>query len=149
MTLLHSNMPRNKKAKTREARSSGHLEGRITSGSGQGMLNPLLIGLNWPFLIRCSIRALKLRYMMPIQLPSQLVSQPPPTLTPSISAANTPVSSPGASLQRFPLGKADREPPILFDARIVAKKDDGWEDMLEAVLFRWVDKVVDERRVFH
>jgi hypothetical protein len=47
------------------------------------------------------------------------------------------------------LGKADREPPILFDARVVAKKDEGWEDMLEAVLFRWVDKVVDERRIFH
>ncbi|KIM44135.1 hypothetical protein M413DRAFT_17932 [Hebeloma cylindrosporum] len=94
--------------------------------------------------------ALKLRYMMPIQVPSQPVSQtPPPTLTPSSSAVNTPLSSPSSSFQRFPLGKADREPPILFDARIVAKKDEGWEDMLEAVLFRWVDKVVDERRVFH
>lgn len=87
--------------------------------------------------------------MMPIQLPSQPISQPPTTLTPSTSAVNTPLNSPSASVQRFPLGKADREPPILFDARVVAKKDEGWEDMLEAVLFRWVDKVVDERRVFH
>jgi hypothetical protein len=40
-----------------------------------------------------------------------------------------------------------RESPIVFDARVVAKKEEGWEDMLESVLMRWVDKVVEERRV--
>ena len=39
-----------------------------------------------------------------------------------------------------------RESLIVFDARVVAKKEEGWEDMLESVLFRWVDKVVEERR---
>jgi len=45
--------------------------------------------------------------------------------------------------------KADhrRESPIVFDARIVAKKEEGWEDMLESVLMRWVDRVVEEKRV--
>jgi hypothetical protein len=30
---------------------------------------------------------------------------------------------------------------------VVARKEEGWEDMLERVLIRWVDKVVEERRV--
>ena len=38
------------------------------------------------------------------------------------------------------------EPPILFDAKVVAKRADGWEDMLENVLLRWVEKIVEERR---
>lgn len=56
----------------------------------------------------------------------------------------TPLSSP--SQARFG-SKADREPPIVFDARVVAKKEEGWEDMLEAVLYRWLDKAVDEKRL--
>lgn len=42
-----------------------------------------------------------------------------------------------------------RELPIVFDSKVVAKKDNGWEDMLENVLLSWIDKVVDERRVHH
>ncbi len=34
----------------------------------------------------------------------------------------------------------------MFDAKVVAGKSEGWEDMLEAVLMRWMQKVVDERR---
>ncbi|KDR72828.1 hypothetical protein GALMADRAFT_252104 [Galerina marginata CBS 339.88] len=108
--------------------------------------------------------ALKLRYMIPIQLPSQPVvssSQQPTALLPvpnsnsssgsasasaNASRAGTPLSSPIAP--RFGPRKAGGEPPIQFDARVVAKKEEGWEEMLEAVLDRWVDKVVDERRVF-
>jgi hypothetical protein len=55
----------------------------------------------------------------------------------------TPLGSP-ARAQRFPSTTA--EPPIIFDGKVVARKDDGWEDMLESVLFRWIGKVVDERR---
>jgi hypothetical protein len=35
----------------------------------------------------------------------------------------------------------------LFDAKVVAKREEGWEDMLENVLFRWMERAVDERRV--
>lgn len=35
---------------------------------------------------------------------------------------------------------------ITFDARMVAKRDEGWEEMLEGVLLKWVRKVVDEKR---
>ena len=38
------------------------------------------------------------------------------------------------------------EPVIEFDARVVARKDEGWEDMLEKVLLRWVQNVVEEKR---
>ncbi|KAG6833340.1 hypothetical protein H0H87_008516 [Tephrocybe sp. NHM501043] len=41
------------------------------------------------------------------------------------------------------------EPPVFFDAKLVAKKEDGWEDMLEAVLLRWVAKAVEEKRNAH
>ncbi|KAF8966757.1 hypothetical protein BDZ97DRAFT_1657173 [Flammula alnicola] len=109
--------------------------------------------------------ALKLRYIMPIQLPSQPVilssssrqalPNPNAIYSNTNSATNTPLPSPGIT-ERFGFpgislgqGKADREPPILFDARIIAKKEDGWEDMLEDLLLKWVDKVVQERRVFH
>ncbi|KAF8183630.1 hypothetical protein BJ912DRAFT_1032498 [Pholiota molesta] len=72
--------------------------------------------------------ALKLRYSMPIQVPSQRFA---------INNAH--------GLAR---AKADREPPIIFDARVIAKKDEGWEQMLEVVLLEWVERVVRERRVF-
>ena len=38
------------------------------------------------------------------------------------------------------------EIPIFFDARVVARRDDGWEDMLERTLLRWTSVVVEERR---
>lgn len=74
--------------------------------------------------------ALKLRYMLPVQVPSQPV------------ASGTGISSPARATRRV----ASAEPPIVFDAKAVARKEDGWEDMLESVLLKWVWKVVDERR---
>ena len=41
---------------------------------------------------------------------------------------------------------ATAEPPLIFDPRLVARKDDGWEAMLEAVVLRWVQAVVEETR---
>lgn len=37
----------------------------------------------------------------------------------------------------------------MFDARIVAKQEDGteWEEMLETVVKRWMWRVVDEKRM--
>jgi len=80
--------------------------------------------------LRLWVGALKLRYMLPIQVPSQPV------------ASGIGISSPARATRRA----ASAEPPIVFDAKVVARKDDGWEDMLESVLLKWVWKVVDERR---
>ncbi|KAJ3840793.1 hypothetical protein F5878DRAFT_723485 [Lentinula raphanica] len=113
--------------------------------------------------LRLWVGALKLRYMLPIVVPSQTLSSPPnPSPThnttsnsnsnsnsPSTTAHNTPLSSPHPSIstsnQKLPKFPTN-EPPVTFDARIVAKQEDGWEEMLEAVLRRWMWRVVDEKR---
>ncbi|KAG7440104.1 uncharacterized protein BT62DRAFT_938301 [Guyanagaster necrorhizus] len=88
--------------------------------------------------LRLWVGALKLRYMLPIVVPTQV-------LPPSHSGpGHSPSGSPQASQTRFPGGTS--EPPIMFDAKVVAGKSEEWEDMLEAVLMRWMRKVVDERR---
>lgn len=74
--------------------------------------------------------ALKLRYMLQIQVPNQPI------------ASGAGMSSPARATRRT----LSAEPSIVFDAKVVARKDDGWEDMLESVLLQWVWKVVDERR---
>ncbi|KAF9005197.1 hypothetical protein BDQ17DRAFT_1354009 [Cyathus striatus] len=79
--------------------------------------------------------ALKLRYLLPIQTPSQ-----PSDMNQVLPG--TPLPSPGL-VPRF---ARSTEPPLLFDAKVVAHKDEGWEDMLEAVLLRWVQKAVEEKR---
>jgi hypothetical protein len=47
--------------------------------------------------------------------------------------------SPSAGAAKF------SEPPIFFDVRVVAHRDEGWEDMLERILLRWMLAVVQER----
>lgn len=105
--------------------------------------------------------ALKLRYMMPIQLPSQIIpsSSTPRQVLPTGNSSqsntplqgNTPLSSPSRPV--FPvlpsIRRSDREPPILFDAQVAAKQGAGWEDMLEEVLMNWIDRAVTERRLVH
>ncbi|KAK6974629.1 hypothetical protein R3P38DRAFT_3132604 [Favolaschia claudopus] len=80
--------------------------------------------------------ALKIRYLLPIVAPVQ-----PGTSTPN---SNTPLSSPAAAAvpQRF----NPEQPPVIFDAKVVARKDAGWEDILENAILRWVERVVAERR---
>ncbi|KAF9530123.1 hypothetical protein CPB83DRAFT_851602 [Crepidotus variabilis] len=97
--------------------------------------------------IRLWVGALKLRYLLPISMTSQLL--PSGTSRPG-SNANTPATSPSAMMQKFTFPiRPNQTTPIIFDAKVVAKKEDGWEDMLENVLFRWMEKVVDERRLQH
>ena len=63
--------------------------------------------------------------------------KPSPTLTP---AAEPPPPSPSTPTVN------SSEIPIFFDARVVARRDEGWEDMLERTLLRWTSVVVEERR---
>ncbi|KAI0338691.1 hypothetical protein BDW22DRAFT_1415373 [Trametopsis cervina] len=93
--------------------------------------------------LRLWVAALKLRYELPIVSPpstSNLTGHG--SMTPL--EGSTPLSSPTPTLaKKFP--RTD-EPPITFDAALVARKDPGWEDMLETLVLRWLDVVVDERR---
>ncbi|ESK91317.1 hypothetical protein Moror_2780 [Moniliophthora roreri MCA 2997] len=95
--------------------------------------------------LRLWVGALKLRYMLPIVTPAVPAATGGPNLvngSTTPASSNTPATSPLPQPRKF----TTNEPPIVFDAKIVAKKDDGWEDMLEAVLLRWMWRVVDERR---
>ncbi|KAF5391104.1 hypothetical protein D9757_003173 [Collybiopsis confluens] len=83
--------------------------------------------------LRLWVGALKLRYLLPILVPSQVLSPPKPGAgTPM--ASNTPLTSPLPIAQKFPTN----EPPVMFDARIVAKQEEGWEEMLETYFAYWI-----------
>ncbi|KAF8659277.1 hypothetical protein AX16_001852 [Volvariella volvacea WC 439] len=102
--------------------------------------------------LRLWVGALKLRYLLPLHVPSNHLATPHAGLglagvisgSSSPANGNTPLSSPGVTKLKFPTNAT--EPPVVFDAKIVAKKEEGWEEMLESVLIRWVNKVVDEKR---
>ena len=51
----------------------------------------------------------------------------------------------GDTLPPSPSSSKFSEPPIFFDAREVARRDEGWEDMLERVLIRWTLAVHREK----
>lgn len=109
---------------------SGLLGERTICGCGLGKSLLLFISLK----LISFWSALKLRYMLPIQM---FANEPN-------SAAVSPAVSP--SSRTFSQGSKARECPISFNLKVVAKREEGWEDMLENVLFRWMEKVVDERR---
>ena len=80
--------------------------------------------------------------MLPLINPSSQTAnsksvRPQPTEAESDSASGIPARL------RFP---TIQEVPIPFDAKVIAKKDAGWEAMLRDVVNEWVDVVVEERR---
>jgi hypothetical protein len=79
--------------------------------------------------------------MLPIispATPDGPTSKPSPTAAAAVGPALLPSpSSPTAKSSKM---------PIFFDARVAARRDDGWEDMLERTLLRWTSVVVEERR---
>jgi hypothetical protein len=82
--------------------------------------------------------ALKLRYLIPLVTPAAPAAPSGPGS--AIVSAATPPPSARARSFRTP------ELPVYFDALQVARRDAGWEDVLEAALLRWVQAVVDEAR---
>lgn len=81
--------------------------------------------------LRLWIGAMKLRYLLPIQQPGLPTSRS--------GASPTPSASPSAMQTQFTA-------PLIFDVKVVARRDEGWQDMLESVLLSWVDIVVEEKR---
>lgn len=85
------------------------------------------------------VSALKGRYHLPIVTP--VPSEPPPVFVgPPLNSS--PARKPSTPRPRSSMG----ETPLHFDASLVARRGEGWEGMLEAVLLRWVAAVVDEKR---
>jgi len=111
----------------KEERRSGHSGEQIIYVYGQGQ----------PFsfhdlsLADGGHSALKPRYLLPIRVPTEILTQPGTT---------TPFASPAKGPNR------PTESVIVFDAKLVARKYEGWENMLETLLFHWVRKAVGERR---
>jgi hypothetical protein len=73
--------------------------------------------------------------MLPIITPAQAAGGKSPAIHP----APLPISP---SVPKF----SSPEPPFLFDALLVARKDEGWEDMLGEAVERWTQAVAEERR---
>lgn len=92
-------------------------------------------GSGWTFRRTDNLRlwaaALKIRYMLPLVLPAAPL--------PSTVAGRQHGSS-----VKFP--KNEKEKPVHFDARVVARREEGWEGMLRDAVDRWVGCVVEERR---
>lgn len=66
----------------------------------------------------------------------------------SNSAQNTPPNgTPSTSPTPIPVKRlSSSEPQLFFDAKLVARKEDGWQDMLEIAVLRWMTAVVEEKR---
>lgn len=94
--------------------------------------------------------ALRLRYNLPIQLPTSTVTLAvplvfPPPRSSSSSATSTPSRGP-SPLERQPPKKKDTVPRIDFDPMVVAKRGEGWEEMMLQLVVRWVDEASREAR---
>ncbi|KAF8321250.1 hypothetical protein DL93DRAFT_2073052 [Clavulina sp. PMI_390] len=82
--------------------------------------------------------ALKLRYMIPFVLP-----QPPQPAIQGLKRVTEQKSS--SSLSRA-FNDPVISPPVLFEPRVIAAKEEGWEDMFQRALVRWMDAVLEEKR---
>ncbi|EJD00401.1 uncharacterized protein FOMMEDRAFT_22213 [Fomitiporia mediterranea MF3/22] len=85
--------------------------------------------------------------------PTSLSTPARPT-SPSLSSTGTGTPSLSPQTTHFPpkanTNEAKRRrsdiPLIGFDAKLVARREEGWDTMLETVLMQWVNAVVEERR---
>lgn len=101
---------------------------------------------------RADDSAVRLRYNLPVALPtlSSTLTVPlvlPPPRSDSLSPSHTPSTSPAPSTKdrRLPKRK-ETAPRYDFDPLRVAKREDGWAEMLEGLLLRWVEEAVREAR---
>ncbi|KAI0755698.1 hypothetical protein C8Q74DRAFT_1305132 [Fomes fomentarius] len=94
--------------------------------------------------LRLWAAALKLRYSLPIVMPNSKRKEAVGTRPGTPSQGASPLPSPLASAVSFPGGIS--EDVIIFDAPLVARMEEGWDSMLESMVFKWVDAVVSERR---
>ncbi|TBU23391.1 hypothetical protein BD311DRAFT_703965 [Dichomitus squalens] len=88
--------------------------------------------------LRLWAAALKLRYSLPIAMPGG--KRRDANTRPGTPGGGTPVVSPIASTITFPAGFASDD-AIIFDAPLVARMEEGWELMLERVVFKWMEAV--------
>ncbi|KAK4689386.1 hypothetical protein P7C73_g725, partial [Tremellales sp. Uapishka_1] len=94
--------------------------------------------------LTCWAAALRLRYSLPVNLPTahgtpnQRSSSPSPSTSPTKKPVPLPQSSIGSSRKN--------DPRIDFDPMIIARKGEGWEGMLENAISKWIQSVAREVR---
>ncbi|KZT20686.1 hypothetical protein NEOLEDRAFT_1151159 [Neolentinus lepideus HHB14362 ss-1] len=81
---------------------------------------------------------LKLRYSLPIQI----LPKPGVPLNLNVTPTPSPQPSPSALKTKF----SAAEMPFTFDTRTIARKDEGWEEMLETAVVKWANAVAEEQR---
>lgn len=91
--------------------------------------------------LRLWVGALKLRYILPVQVPSQIFKP--------ITGFGLPALPSLPEISRQSPTHTEDPSSTFFDAKVVARRGEGWENMLRSVLVLWVQKVVDERRLYH
>ncbi|WWC91010.1 uncharacterized protein L201_005950 [Kwoniella dendrophila CBS 6074] len=93
--------------------------------------------------LTCFGAALRHRYQIPISMPTKNLPVPPipPKSSsrprPSINTSNLSSSSTSTSTMRL-------EEKIEFDPMIIAKRTEGWENMLTIIIMKWLNQVVKE-----
>ncbi|THH05555.1 hypothetical protein EW145_g4708 [Phellinidium pouzarii] len=113
--------------------------------------------IGWTFRRTDNLRlwaaALKLRYLVPLTTPMSSTPSVPSLQQSSSSSSDslastakpiTPTSSSPARI-KFIAGTGE-VPLIVFDAKAIARRDEGWDAMLETVVLCWVRAVVNEKR---
>jgi len=85
--------------------------------------------------------ALKIRYLLPLTTPPVPSSQKK-----SIASDEAETIRSASPITPTQTKASSAEPPIVFDGKIIARKDDGWLEMLETVVLRWVSAVAQEKR---
>lgn len=91
---------------------------------------------------------------MPVLLPSAAErnrpqqGKPSPLLAlrPNVDAKSIPIEEPLNSPSTPSTARPPLEPVVMFDPRVVARRDPGWEEMFLIVLRKWMDAVVAEQR---
>lgn len=80
-------------------------------------------------------RALRLRFNLPISMPAASVN-----VTPLVATETKPSKTAGMAA----LGRRRQLPTLDFDPLVVAKRSEGWDSMLKAVLVNWVTEAARE-----
>ncbi len=88
--------------------------------------------------------SLKLRYGIPLQLPAE--PTPMKSIVPLQPSSETAAPDKPPPQRRAISNSQPKVEGIAYDPAIIARKDEGWKELLSVVLRKWVDAVVMEAR---
>jgi len=106
------------------------------------------LGYNCAFCWLMGSRALRLRYGLPIHMPSNpssllRVSTVPPA---PVRMSSVPALQPDSKALFGSVRRTKDIPKFEFDPMMIARRSDGWDSLLESVVKSWVESVAKETR---